>query len=437
MRRFIVLIIVVAVGAVQLPQWVRAQDAKPAEQYDLALKYWYGRGVVVDRKEAFKHFRAAAEAKHPPAMFMMGEIYYNNYGLIEDNRKTLIIAYEWWVQAEDAGYAPASAYMATPYHSAFGKEHLKGLLAYAAEMLRDKAALGDPAYQFGLGTMYNHGYGVPQNDKLAFEWNRKAAEQGFAPAQVDLGTMFENGRGTTKNGPEAAKWYRKAADQDSAVAQYNLGTLYDGGIVIEKDESSALLWYRKAVAQGHPAAMNNLGSMYLDGRGVEKDEFQAVILYRKASAQHGLAIAVANLKNLGERNFKIAQPLDPLLLITRTRGIELPTPAVNAPTQYQGVLQSSDPLDPVRKRPAKVHVIELKAGKTYVIDLKSRQFDTFLRLEDAGRTQLAYNDDGGGNLNSRIVFSCQTDGRFRLIATSFGDRLGEYTLQVTYAIGKK
>ena len=43
--------------------------------------------------------------------------------------------------------------------------------------------------QFNLRGMYDNGQGVPQNDKGAFEWSRKAAGQGLAKAQRNLGTM--------------------------------------------------------------------------------------------------------------------------------------------------------------------------------------------------------------------------------------------------------
>ncbi|HYT89064.1 MAG TPA: PPC domain-containing protein [Gemmataceae bacterium] len=58
------------------------------------------------------------------------------------------------------------------------------------------------------------------------------------------------------------------------------------------------------------------------------------------------------------------------------------------------------------------------AGKTYVIDMSSPQFDTYLRLEDDKGKVVAENDDiSPTNLNSRIVFTAPKDGAYRIVAT--------------------
>ena len=58
-------------------------------------------------------------------------------------------------------------------------------------------------------------------------WRR--AEQGNAQAQNSLGTYYEVGRGVAQDDRQAAAWYRKAAEQGHADAQYYLGNMYEGG----------------------------------------------------------------------------------------------------------------------------------------------------------------------------------------------------------------
>jgi len=69
-----------------------------------------------------------------------------------------------------------------------------------------------------------------------------------------------------------------------------------------------------------------------------------------------------------------------------------------------------------------------------VIDLTSRQFDTFLRLEDAKKKVVAENDDidtRANNLNSRLAFTPKEAGAYRIVATSFEQRgVGAYTLVI-------
>ena len=47
---------------------------------------------------------------------------------------------------------------------------------------------------------------------------RLAAEQGHVEAQYNLGTMFEAGRGVAQDDAEAAKWYGLAAEQGHVAA---------------------------------------------------------------------------------------------------------------------------------------------------------------------------------------------------------------------------
>jgi TPR repeat protein len=52
--------------------------------------------------------------------------------------------------------------------------------------------------------MFALGHGVPQDDKEAAKWYRKAAEQGSVDAQEKLGDMFNEGEGIPQNFNEAA-----------------------------------------------------------------------------------------------------------------------------------------------------------------------------------------------------------------------------------------
>ena len=51
------------------------------------------------------------------------------------------------------------------------------------------------------------------NKAEAFNWYRKATEQGDADAQFNLGWLYENGWGVSKDYAEAVKWWQKAAEQ--------------------------------------------------------------------------------------------------------------------------------------------------------------------------------------------------------------------------------
>ena len=86
-----------------------------------------------------------------------------------------------------------------------------------------------------------------------------------------------------------------------------------------------------------------------------------------------------------------------------------------------------------------MHTLELKAGTTYVLDMESKAFDTFLILENAGGARLAENDDiDAKNLDSRIIHTAQTTGTYRIIATAYtAGATGPYVLRIRELVKKK
>lgn len=97
---------------------------------------------------------------------------------------------------------------------------------------------------------------------------------------------------------------------------------------------------------------------------------------------------------------------------------------------FNGVLGPNDGRDVVRGGPCRVYNVRMVQGRTYVIDLRSGQFDSFLRLEDSAFRQMAQDDDSGGGLNARIIFRCPRTDNYRVIATTFGPGQGAYTLSI-------
>lgn len=102
-----------------------------------------------------------------------------------------------------------------------------------------------------------------------------------------------------------------------------------------------------------------------------------------------------------------------------------------------GELLATDPLDPVRGRQAyyKAYSVKMSPGKTYVIRLFDQNaganIDPYLRLEDSAGRNLAMDDDGEGNLNSRIEHNPSREDTYKIIATSLsGRRTGRFLVTV-------
>ena len=123
--------------------------------------------------------------------------------------------------------------------------------AEALRLCRPLAEQGEDIAQTTLGSMYEHGWGVSQNDAEAVKWYRKAAEQGEAMAQTHLGVMYDHGQGVTQDSTQAVSWFRKAAEQGEAGAQTALGVMYESGIGVPPDNVLAHMWLSLAAAQGN------------------------------------------------------------------------------------------------------------------------------------------------------------------------------------------
>jgi hypothetical protein len=69
--------------------------------------------------------------------------------------------------------------------------------------------------------MYEKGWGVPKDFKLAVKWYRKSAEQGNAKAQSNLGVMYEKGWGVPKDYVLAYMWFNLSATNGNKGGQKN------------------------------------------------------------------------------------------------------------------------------------------------------------------------------------------------------------------------
>jgi hypothetical protein len=80
----------------------------------------------------------------------------------------------------------------------------------------------------------------------------------------------------------------------------------------------------------------------------------------------------------------------------------------------------------------KAYPVTMKAKQFYIIDMvrSTDNFDPYLFLEDSEGKVVSSNDDGGGNLNSRIIFQPRRDGDYRVIATTLSRATGPFSLTV-------
>jgi TPR repeat protein len=132
----------------------------------------------------------------------------------------------------------------------------------ALRLAQPLAERGDARAQSLLAVMYYRGRGLPQDDRAAAAWFRRAAEAGDTAAQFYLGGMYSEGRGVPQVYSEAARFYQMAAERGDGQAQYNLGLAYARGEGVEQDLVKAHLYFNLAAARlndsrGRAAAAKN------------------------------------------------------------------------------------------------------------------------------------------------------------------------------------
>lgn len=142
--------------------------------YQLALVYYYGFGVSIDKRKAFSLFRAAAQDGNAIAATNLGIMYEHGIGTQASNRE----AFKWYQTA---------------------------------------AASSDSVAAFRCGLMLYEGTApdVPEEDffPLARSYFEKAVSKRFLPAYTFLGLMYEYGvGGLQQDFPKAFELYSEGCD---------------------------------------------------------------------------------------------------------------------------------------------------------------------------------------------------------------------------------
>lgn len=147
------------------------------------------------------------------------------------------------------------------------------------------AELGDKRCQNQLGIWYKNGVGTEKNNRLAFEWFKKAAEQDYTSAFGNIGDLYLKGLGVEIDRQKAVQYFKKGSDRKHFGCQYKLGICYLKGIGVVADKNIAFSLFMKSSLQGCSPAMFMLYKCYLNAWGTEKDENSAIKFLKKASKE--------------------------------------------------------------------------------------------------------------------------------------------------------
>ena len=112
--------------------------------------------------------------------------------------------------------------------------------------LTKAAKAGQAGAQFYLGTKYQFGKDVQQDERQAFAWFKAAADQGLSSAQLNVGRMLADGLGTKKDEVLARQYFEKAASRGDNRASFNLAMMEEQ----KKNYIGAYQWYELSTRDG-------------------------------------------------------------------------------------------------------------------------------------------------------------------------------------------
>ena len=125
----------------------------------------------------------------------------------------------------------------------------------------------------------------------------------------------------------------------------------------------------------------------------------------------------------GGYTIRVGEPLDLATLDTGARSIDLGQ-------TVSGLLTTADPIV-ADGRQGQAWAFEGVAGTTVTVDLVSEDFDSYLYVAGPGLMEPLSDDDGGGDLHSRITLTLPDSGTYRIIASALAaGSTGEFQLSV-------
>jgi len=312
----------------------RADLGDADAQCKLGAIYARGKGVEKSFDEAFKSYQKPAQQGNPIAQFRLGQLYESGNGVErshDEAEKLFKQALSGLLKAADEGSSEAKICLGTMYLDRLGvesdrKEALKWYLS-AGE-------IDDPEILRNVGYLHSREE-KPESLKKAFEYYKKAAEQGDALAQIYVAEMYLEGEGVKKSNRQSFLWLNKAAKLGNPIAQYKVGFSYEYIGMLGK----AKFYYQKSIEQGnreskfqlaclylnpptrmfkgkldkgiellkqsadqdYDEAQYKLGKCYETGLGVEASTSEAFNWYQKAS-QNGHEMARIQLSSFGDTN---------------------------------------------------------------------------------------------------------------------------------------
>ena len=181
--------------------------------YKLGYSYDLGEGVAEDKDKAIEWYLKSIQAGEECGRSTQ------NIGVIYCNRNEYAEGERWLKRAvEEYGFGYAAINLAVINSNR--PEEREMWYEKAARLGKGDTQVNKALTERGIKLFENGDY---QEAVKYFRW---AAENGYADAQNRLGVRYYNGQGVSEDKIKAYEWFKKAADQGHVKALENLGNCY-------------------------------------------------------------------------------------------------------------------------------------------------------------------------------------------------------------------
>jgi len=222
-----------------------AEQGNADAETELGVMYRIGAGVEEDRHRAVLWYMAATRQGNANAMFDLGAAYYNGDGVPIDD----LLSYAWFVLAKEHGDANASSAVARA-ESELTKIQLTGAYKRIAQLCESgeyipankveaaswwlKAAQnGDNDAEITIADRFLSGQGVAQDYSKALYWCDQVAShaglQSDPAGDYCMGYIYQHGLGVPADPKAARRWYGLAGNNSVPGSVKALAQMEESG----------------------------------------------------------------------------------------------------------------------------------------------------------------------------------------------------------------
>lgn len=238
----------------------------------------------VDKVE--QYLSVISESKNADAFLDIMRLYY--FGTSDGNNKDINKAINWCKKAVECGSTTAVGNLSTLFVEAgMDKEEYYKYIVEIAVNFNNEALIQAYNYYSNLDGQ--------ENSAIAFEYLKKAIDNGYAPAYYKMGLVYFDGEcNQAVDKDKAIEYWKIGCDKKDVNSMVMLGGCYLNGECVDQDISVAIQLLQEASELGSSVADQQLGVIYIQGEIVQQNvELGKELLEKSVNA--GIAKAALDL----------------------------------------------------------------------------------------------------------------------------------------------